>query len=109
MFGRIKIGIMGTGRMAGIMADTIKDVKGAVCYAVGSRSIDTANSFASAHGIKKSYGSYAELVSDPKIDLIYIVEDGFVHRFYSAAYPNLTAEQLCLISASRRIASSLDG
>ena len=72
MFGRIKIGIMGTGRMAGIMADTIKDVKGAVCYAVGSRSIDTANSFASAHGIKKSYGSYAELVSDPKIDLIYI-------------------------------------
>ena len=72
MFGRVRIGIMGTGKIAAIMADTIKGVRGAVCYAVGSRNIDTANSFASEHGIKKAYGSYAELVSDSKVDLIYV-------------------------------------
>ncbi len=72
MFGRTRIGIMGTGKIAAIMADTIKGMRGATCYAVGSRNIDTATAFASEHGIKKSYGSYAELVSDPKVELIYV-------------------------------------
>ena len=72
MFGRTRIGIMGTGKIAAIMADTIKGIRGATCYAVGSRNIDTATKFASEHGIKKSYGSYAELVSDPKVELVYI-------------------------------------
>ena len=54
MFGRTRIGIMGTGKIAAIMADTIKGIRGATCYAVGSRNIDTATKFASEHGIKKS-------------------------------------------------------
>ncbi|MBQ3795373.1 MAG: Gfo/Idh/MocA family oxidoreductase [Butyrivibrio sp.] len=72
MFGSFKVGIMGAGKIAGIMADTIKSMKGVSCYAVGSRSIEKAEKFASEHGVKKAYGSYAELVSDPKIDLIYV-------------------------------------
>lgn len=72
MFGRKKIAIMGTGKIASIMADTIKSTKGVVCYAVGSRNQETANKFASEYGIKKAYGSYAELVSDPKVDLVYV-------------------------------------
>ena len=43
MFGRKKIAIMGTGKIASIMADTIKSTKGVVCYAVGSRNQETAN------------------------------------------------------------------
>ncbi len=72
MFGRKKIAIMGTGKIASIMADTIKSTKGVVCYAVGSRNQETANKFAAEYGIKKAYGSYAELVSDPKVDLVYV-------------------------------------
>ncbi|SFB83631.1 Gfo/Idh/MocA family protein [Butyrivibrio sp. YAB3001] len=72
MFGRTRVAIMGTGRIAGIMADTLKGTKGVVCYAVGSRTKENADKFASQYGVKKAYGSYAELVSDPKVDLVYV-------------------------------------
>jgi predicted dehydrogenase len=63
---------MGAGKIAGVMANTLKETKGVTCYAIGSRSIENANKFASQYGIKKAYGSYEELVSDPKVDLIYV-------------------------------------
>ncbi len=72
MFGRLKVAIMGTGKIASIMADTLKAVKGVTCYAVGSRTAESAEKFAHTYGIKKAYGSYAELVSDPKVDLVYV-------------------------------------
>jgi predicted dehydrogenase len=72
MFGSVKVAIMGTGTIAGIMADTLKSMRGVTCYAVGSRTLDKAEKFAADHGIKKFYGSYAELVSDPKVELIYV-------------------------------------
>ncbi|RKM61999.1 gfo/Idh/MocA family oxidoreductase [Butyrivibrio sp. CB08] len=72
MFGRLKVAIMGTGKIAGIMADTLKGMKGVTCYAVGSRTIENAEKFAKAYGVKKAYGSYEELVNDSKIDLVYV-------------------------------------
>ncbi len=72
MFGRLRVGIMGAGKIAGVMANTLKETKGVTCYAIGSRFIENANKFASQYGIKKAYGSYEELVSDPKVDLIYV-------------------------------------
>lgn len=72
MFGRLRVGIMGTGKIAGIMAETLKSAKGAVLYAVGSRAMENASKFAQSYPVKKTYGSYEELVADPKVDLIYI-------------------------------------
>ena len=72
MFDRLRVGIMGTGVIAGVMAQTLKDMRGVVCYAVGSRTEEKAQKFAETYGIKKTYGSYEELVIDPKVDLIYV-------------------------------------
>ena len=72
MFGRLKVAIMGTGKIAGTMAETLKETKGVTCYAVGSRTLENAEKFAKDYGFKKAYGSYAELVADPKVDLIYV-------------------------------------
>ena len=72
MIGDFKIGIMGTGSMAASMAKTIKSTKGVTNYAVGSRDINKAQVFAKENGVKKAYGSYEELVNDPKINLIYV-------------------------------------
>ena len=72
MFGKTKVAIMGTGNIAEVMARTLKKMRGVTCYAVGSRTQDRADAFARTHGIKKAYGSYLELVCDPKVDLIYI-------------------------------------
>ena len=72
MFGKTRVAIMGTGKIAGVMAQTLKNTKGVTCYAVGSRTEDKAKEFASKYGIKKYYGSYVSLVADPKIDLVYV-------------------------------------
>ncbi len=72
MFGSFRVAIMGAGAIAEVMADTLKGMRGVTCYAVGSRSLEKAEAFARKFGIKKAYGSYAELVSDPKVDLVYV-------------------------------------
>lgn len=67
-----RIAIMGTGNIAGIMAQTIKKMKNVKCYAVASRDSNRAKEFAKKYGVKKAYGSYEEMVMDSKIDLVYI-------------------------------------
>lgn len=72
MLGKCQIGIVGTGRIAGIMADTINQMKNVKLYAVASREKVKADVFAGKYGCKKAYGSYEELAADAKVDLIYI-------------------------------------
>lgn len=72
MFEKYRIGIMGTGNIAGIMAETIKKMKNVKLYAVASRTKVKADAFANKYGCKKAYGSYEELTADKKVDLIYI-------------------------------------
>ena len=68
----MKIGIIGTGSMATKMAVTLQPLKGAECYAVASRNIDKARDFANKYGFQRAYGSYAEMLSDPNVVLVYI-------------------------------------
>lgn len=63
---------MGTGKMAGVMAGTIKKMKNVKCHGVASRSEERAQEFAEEFGIKVAYTSYEEMLLDDKIDLIYI-------------------------------------
>lgn len=72
MFGDIKLGIMGTGNIAGVMAETVNRMKGVSCYAAASRTKEKASAFADAHGIKKAFGSYEEMLQDKEVDLVYI-------------------------------------
>ncbi len=66
------IAIIGAGGIAGKMADTINAVEGANAYAIASRSLEKAEEFAAKHNFDIAYGSYEELVADPKIDLVYV-------------------------------------
>ena len=70
----MNIGILGTGSIATIMANTITQMKHAniTCYTIASRTLPKAQTFANTYNIEKAYGSYEELVQDPNIDLIYI-------------------------------------
>lgn len=72
MFNQKKIAIMGTGNIAKTMARTIKRMKNVKVYAVASRDMTRAQAFAKEFGVKKTYGSYEEMVKDSKIDLVYI-------------------------------------
>lgn len=68
----MKLAIMGPGRIAVVLAGTMKKMKGVELYAVASRSLERAEAFAKEYGFKKAYGSYEELVKDPDVQLVYI-------------------------------------
>lgn len=69
---KLHVGIMGAGNIAGTMAETINGMKGAVLYAVASRTQEKADVFAKKYGVKKAYGSYEAMLKDRKVDLVYI-------------------------------------
>lgn len=68
----MKIGILGAGNIASVVAPTIAAVEEAECYAVAARSLERAENFAKQYGFTKAYGSYEELVKDPEVELIYV-------------------------------------
>jgi len=63
---------MGTGKMAKVMAGTVRKMKNVKCYGVASRSEERAQEFANEYGVKVAYTSYEEMLLDSKIDLVYI-------------------------------------
>ncbi|WP_186423597.1 Gfo/Idh/MocA family protein [Lacrimispora celerecrescens] len=68
----LKIGIMGTGRIASVLANTMLQMPQVVLLGAASRSLEKAEEFAARFSIERAYGSYEELVKDPDIQLIYI-------------------------------------
>ena len=69
--GTLGWGILGTGGIAKRFAADLNSV-GRNLVAVGSRSADTAASFATANAVGRAYGSYDDLVADPDVDVIYV-------------------------------------
>jgi len=67
-----KVGIVGAGWIAEKAAETLNGLEDIRCYAIASRSLDKARAFAEKWGVERAYGSYAELVDDPAVDLIYV-------------------------------------
>lgn len=68
----VKWGIMATGKIANAMVRDAALVDGTKINAVGSRSIESAKSFAAVHGIPNIHATYEELANDPGVDLVYI-------------------------------------
>jgi predicted dehydrogenase len=72
-------GILGTGGIGHEFAAGLRDTPDAETLAVGSRTEDSARDFAASFGIPRHYGSYAELVSDPDVDVIYVATPHLFH------------------------------
>ena len=72
--------ILAPGRIANKMAEAMKKTKDKInLYAVGSRDLERAKQFAEKWGFEKSYGSYKELLSDPKVDAVYVANPHSFH------------------------------
>ncbi|MGY1653548.1 Gfo/Idh/MocA family protein [Geodermatophilus sp. SYSU D01119] len=72
MGNEIRWGVVGPGRIAQSVMGDFGHVEGARPVAVASRSADRAQAFAQQHGLERAYGSYAELVADPDVDVLYL-------------------------------------
>ena len=72
--------ILAPGRIAHKMAEAMKKSKGKInLYAVGSRDLERAKQFSEKWGFEKAYGSYKDLLSDPKVDAVYVANPHAFH------------------------------
>jgi len=93
--GILRVGIVSTGWIADKAATTLNGLANCEAYAVGSRALDKAEAFAAKWNIRKAYGSYAELIGDPDVDLIYV---GTPHsHHYDVTREALLAGKPCLV------------
>ena len=73
----INVGILGAGRIAVMMAQTVRRMMKAgmgdvELYCVASRDTLRAMEFAKNNGVTHAYGSYEEMLQDPNLDLVYV-------------------------------------
>ena len=91
----MRVGIIGTGWIAEKAAITLNGLSDCEAYAVGSRSQEKADAFAKTWNIWKAYGSYAGLIADPNVDLVYV---GTPHsHHYDVTRQALLAGKACLV------------
>ena len=92
---KMRVGIIGTGWIAEKAAITLNGMDNCEALAVGSRSQEKAEAFASKWGIAKAHGSYRELIDDPDVDLVYV---GTPHsHHFDVTKEALLAGKPCLV------------
>ena len=91
----VRWGIAGPGRIAHLVAPDFAHVPNAELVAVGSRTRARAEAFAAQHGVARAYGSYAELVADPELDVVYIATPHPQH--HAIALAALDADKAVLV------------
>lgn len=68
----LRWGIVGPGRIAAKVVEDFAYAPGAVAVAAASRSLERAQAFVAEHGLQTAYGSYADLIAAPDVDVLYI-------------------------------------
>ena len=92
----MRVGIVGAGVIAEkCAAITLRGMDDCEAYAIGSRSLEKAEAFARQWNIPKAYGSYAELIADPDVDLVYVATPHSHH--YDVTREALLAGKPCLV------------
>jgi predicted dehydrogenase len=69
---KLRIGILGASKIAPVaMVAPAKDNPDVAVVAIAARDVQRAQDFAKAHGIARAHDSYAALIADADIDLVY--------------------------------------
>ena len=86
-------GVLSPGRIASDFVSTLHRNTDQRVVAVGSRSLERATRFATAHGVSRSYGDYGQLVEDPDVDIVYVSTINSEHG--ALAELAIAAESMC--------------
>lgn len=92
---RCRWGILGTGKIAQIMASALRDSRTGRLAAVASRNPDRARKFASRFGPARHYASYTGLIADPEVEIVYIATNHPGHREWAVAAAEAGKHILC--------------
>lgn len=91
----LRVGIVGAGRIAAVAAKTLNAMTECQAYGIGSRQQEKADAFAREWNMPKAYGSYAALIADPDVDLLYIATPHSHH--YDVTRQAVEAGKPCLV------------
>jgi predicted dehydrogenase len=86
---------LGCGHIAKKFAGDLKLLSNANLYAAASRDWQKANYFKNEYGFEVAYGSYIEMVNDPKVDAIYIATPHSHHHEHTLLCLNHKKAVLC--------------
>lgn len=91
----IRWGILGTGKIALEITASLKSMPDAQVIAVGSRNREIADRFADKFNIAHRHASYADLVNDPDVDIIYVATPHVLHAENTLMALNAGKHVLC--------------
>jgi predicted dehydrogenase len=81
----VRWGIIGPGRIAAGVATDLSAMQGGVLHAVASRNAERARAFGHLHDAAVTYGSYASLLADEEVDVVYIATPHRQHHAIAMA------------------------
>jgi predicted dehydrogenase len=87
-------GILGTGKIARILADAIHRSHDGTLVAVGSRTAERAEAFAIELGVPR-HGTYADVIANPEVDVVYVAAHHPAHRSLAVAAAEAGRHVLC--------------
>ena len=76
----LRWGILGTGNIARQFAAGVRGSRRGMLAAVGSRSRESADAFAAAHGAARVAGDYADLINARDVDAVYVSLPNHLHH-----------------------------
>jgi predicted dehydrogenase len=88
-------GILGTGRIARRFAVELPHAQWGKLVAAGSRTQAAADAFVAEFQIPRAYGSYDDLLADPKVDAIYISLPNHLHAHWAIRCAEAGKHILC--------------
>ena len=92
---KISWGIIGPGHIAQSFTRALKEVEGAVCHSILSRSPDRALQFCTEYGFTHAHSDIKQFLGDPDLDAVYIASPHSEHHEQSIAALNAGKAVLC--------------
>jgi predicted dehydrogenase len=91
----IRWGILGTGKIARIVATAVGESRHGCLVAVGSRTADRARAFALEFGIPGYYSGYEAVVRDANVEVVYVATHHPAHRDWAIRAAEAGKHVLC--------------
>ena len=95
MSGTIRWGILGTGKIARILAGAVARSERGTLTAVASRSLERAQAFATEFDVVRAHADYAGLIEDGEVDLVYVATHHPAHREWAVRAADAGKHVLC--------------
>lgn len=91
----IRWGILGTGKIARLLARALAESATGDLVAVASRSPDRAAGFASDFQVDRAHGDYVGLLDDPDVEVVYVATHHPAHREWAMRAADAGKHVLC--------------